>query len=360
MDLIDENGNLFGAVNVIDALAILLILAVIVAGVAVAGSLSAEETADESPDERYVTIDFGGESLSFAEAVSEGDELTVGDGSDQLTVTDVYAVPVSSGSADITLRAQFVGQNANEISSGQNISVEADGSSATGSIESVDDSGSELNTTHTEVLFEQIVSLETATQIQASDESKVANETVGTVETRSVYPEGNDQYRVVAGATLTTLERDDNLLYGHASVESDSTIAFATETYALDPTVLETGTTTEPGELTTTTVEIDLNELSQREADQFEPGLTETAGGESWATIVDIDREPASVVIETDDGDLYERQHPSRDDLTLTVELQTRQTDLGLGFKGDSFENGDTVHLDFGVTTIEERAWIVD
>ena len=230
----------------------------------------------------------------------------------------------------------------------------------TGGIDTVEANTTTLSTTETDVLFEDTVNRETAEQIQAGNESTVGNETTATLESTSVYPIGNNQYRVIAGATLTTLESGNGVRYGQKLVKPDATIPFATESYTLEPTILETGTTDEPGEATTTTVEMDLDGLTDREVSLFESGLTETAGGETWATITAVDREPASVVIEGEDGTLNEQTHPTKNDVTLTVELETRDTDLGTEFKSEELGTGDTIYLDFGVTTVEERAWVVD
>ncbi|RKD98084.1 DUF4330 family protein [Halopiger aswanensis] len=374
MELIDEKGNLFGVVNVIDALVVLLVLAVGVAGIAVVGVLGPGDDTTDGDDgppteTRYATIDLGTQSLSNAEAVATGDEMTGDVEDERLAVTDVYAVPAGNETADVTVRTEVKGTQyengtfafgGNEVAADHNISIQTDEYDVTGTIETVENTTAELQTNETEVLFDRTVDRETAEAIEAGDEAQLGNETTATLETASVYPLSDGQYRVVAGATLETLATEDDPRYGSAIVEPESTIAFSTAEYDLRPTIRELGTTDEPGEPSTTTVEIDLDQLGEREASQFEPGLTETAGGDTWATITNVDREPASVIVETEDGNLHERQHPTKYDVTLTVDLETRETDLGQQFKGESLRNGDTVYLDFGVTTVEQRAWIVD
>ncbi|WP_436344533.1 DUF4330 family protein [Natronorubrum sp. FCH18a] len=373
MEIIDENGNLFGAVNVVDALAVCLLVAVVVAGVAAVGTLGAEDEteADDGPavETRYATIDLGTQSSSLAETISAGDEMTRDDHPHSLTITDVYATPVSSGAADVTVRTEVEGtqfENGTyafgdaEFATGRNVSIGTEAYDATGTIEAVENEGTELPVAETDALLETTASSEAAADVQVGDEVRIGDETVATVETVSVYPVGDGTHRVLVGATLTTLEHEYDRRYGQIPVESGSTIPLSTADYDLDLAVLDTGVTDEPGEPTTTTVEIDLEKLGDREAGQFEPGLTETAGGETWATIEDIEREPASVIVETENGELHERHHPTKDDVTLTVELQTRETALGPRFKGSSLDNGDTVYLDFGIASIEERLWVVD
>ncbi|WP_440771733.1 DUF4330 family protein [Natronorubrum sp. DTA28] len=371
MELIDENGNLFGTVNVVDALAVCLVFAVLVAGVAAVGALGGGDDADDdSANEiRYATIDLGTQPSSTADDVSVGDEMTHDDHPHTLTVTDVYAAPVSSGETHVTVRAEVSGTHLengayafgdDEFAPGQNVSINTGEYAATGGIEAVEDEGTELPRTETEVLLEATLSPSAAADVRVGDEVMFGEDTVATVETVSVYPVGDEQHRVFVGATLTTLERGADLRYGDVPVESESMIPISTADYDLALGVLETGVIEEAGEPATTTVEIDLEKLSDREASLFEPGLTETAGGETWATIQDVDREPASVVVESEDGELQKHDHPTRDDVTLTVELQTRNTELGPQFQGASLNNGDTVYLDFGVTSIEERIWLVE
>ena len=54
MPIIDEEGRLFGTINVVDALAVLLVIAVALAGIAlVAGDIGGEM------ETQHVTLDFG-------------------------------------------------------------------------------------------------------------------------------------------------------------------------------------------------------------------------------------------------------------------------------------------------------------
>lgn len=370
MELIDEHGNLFGVVNVIDALAVLMVLAVVVAGIAVVGVLG-EEDPDDEPDleTRYATLDLGTQPLAVAEAVAVGDETGPDDGPHALAVTDVYAVPVSSDEAAVTVRAEVEGELTEDgdfrfgeepFDTGQNATIDVDDADVVGTIVAVDDEGATLETRETRARFETTVEPATAAEIEPGDDSRIGEASVATIESVSVYPTADDAHRVRFGATLTTLERDDDLLYGTRTVAEESTIALATDEYDLEPTILELDATAEPGTPTTTTVEVDLEDLGEREAEQFAPGMTETAGGETWATIEAVDRRPASYVVQTDEGELIERKHPTKEDLTLTVELRTRETDRGLEFKGDPLRNGDPVYLDFEDVSIEERVWIVD
>jgi hypothetical protein len=71
MELIDDGGSLFGAVNVVDALVVLLVLAVVVAG---AAFVFMDDPAPE-PDvgTTYATLDMGTQPAYIVDAINEGD-----------------------------------------------------------------------------------------------------------------------------------------------------------------------------------------------------------------------------------------------------------------------------------------------
>lgn len=69
MTLIDEDGNLFGKVNVLDALVIVLVVA---GAIGVAGLLLNGETADREPVERTIEVEADGVQPYVADAISEG------------------------------------------------------------------------------------------------------------------------------------------------------------------------------------------------------------------------------------------------------------------------------------------------
>jgi len=73
MDLIDDKGRLFGTVNIIDALAVLLILAVAAAGAAfVLGADNTDQTAPDNQQTTTVTLEITGVQPYAADAIPEG------------------------------------------------------------------------------------------------------------------------------------------------------------------------------------------------------------------------------------------------------------------------------------------------
>ncbi|ELY90797.1 DUF4330 family protein [Natrialba taiwanensis] len=107
-------------------------------------------------------------------------------------------------------------------------------------------------------------------------------------------------------------------------------------------------------EPTTTVVDVELDNVDPNVADELGVNMSETARGETIATIESVEREPATVIIESDDGNIYEREHPRNERVTLTVELQTtaHERETGTRFRGDRLEAGTTIALDLDTTTV--------
>lgn len=107
MSILDEEGRLFGHVNVIDALVVLLALAVIVAGLAlvVGGD-------DESPNERQqptrnATLAVGPVPAESAGVVEPGTITMAGE---EATVTDVYRAPTGAGNVTVLATVSATGE----------------------------------------------------------------------------------------------------------------------------------------------------------------------------------------------------------------------------------------------------------
>lgn len=115
MDLIDDEGNLFGIVNIIDVLVVLFVVAIVVAGVAlVLGADEAPGTDDDAGTDRtelatvYATIDIGTVPDSLAGEISVGDSYSPG-GPDNLTITDVHRTPTNGGT-QVLVRVAIQGE----------------------------------------------------------------------------------------------------------------------------------------------------------------------------------------------------------------------------------------------------------
>lgn len=358
MPIIDDDGDLFGLVNVVDALAILLVLAVVAAGAAFA--LQSDESPAQ-PDTETVnaTLDLGTQPDYIVQALNEGDSYTPGSNS-ELTVTDVHLVPQGDATR-VLLRVSLEGSGSDGTVTyagapprlGRELTVQTDAYAVKGTIRDVNGSAS-LETTTTPVLLNATVPASTARSMGVGDAYRVGGREVATIESLSIYgTEHPDRKRVLVGLSLRTLTDDDRPTFGDRAVARGATIPFRTADYSLRGTVERVGATDPRGEPATRTVTLRIEKASPALADSVEAGMTEANGGETTARVTNVEREPSTVVLTSDGGEIYEREHPTKQDLTVTADLSVRETSTGLTFKGRTVQQGNTVVLDLGSITVE-------
>lgn len=360
MPIIDDDGNLFGLVNVVDALAALLVLAVVVAGAAFALQSDVGSTRS-STNTVSATLDLGTQPDYVVQALDEGDSYAP-DGNSELTVTDVHLTPQGNDTR-VLLRVRLAGLSGERTVSyagapprlGRELTVQTDAYTVRGTIRDVNGSAS-LPTTTTKVLLNTTVPASTARSMDVGDAYRVAGREVATVESLSVYgTQSPDRKRVFVGLSLQTLTRDDRPQFGGTVVIQGATLPFQATDYAVEGTVRRVGATEPRGDPVTRTVTLRVENASPDIADSVRAGMSETSGGETVARITNVERKPATVVLTSDGGQIYEREHPVNQDLTLTAELSVRRTATGLTFKGRTVQHGSTVALDLGSVTVRAR-----
>ncbi|WP_256393047.1 DUF4330 family protein [Natronoarchaeum rubrum] len=372
MKIIDEDGDLFGLVNVVDALVVLVVLAVAIAGATLvlgAGSEPTDSSGDGTTPNttvKYATLDLGNQPDEIVDGVQTGDEMDL-DGPGNLTITDIQATPVAGdgdgGDTRMIVRTRLTGTESgdgfifgeNRLQLGQSFTVDTVDYSVEGSIKAIDDEGEALQINQTPVVVETELDAATAEAIQVGDEHRVKNETVATIRNVTAYPISENTRRVLVGLELATSESGDASTYAGHEVSLGTTVAFRTSDYDLTGSITRRGSTVEPGEQTTTTATLKLEDISPEFAESLEAGQTETERNETLATIQTVDVQPADVILKSDDGNIYLRDHPTQKDVTLTVDLATRQTDSTLRFHGRPIQEGDTVTLDLPDRTFDSE-----
>jgi len=261
-ELIDDEGNLFGVINVIDALAILFVLAVVIAGIALVAAPDDTDSTEPEPETetRYATINLGTQPDYVANRITAGDR-TSRDGHN-LTVTDVYVTPVKATQSAVTVRVRLDGElgekapNAprfvfagNRYRVGDSLSINTDEYAAKGSIQALDEEGTELNTEYI------------TTEIKLTD---------------------------------------------------------------IDPDV----------------------------AAAVSEATDQSSNGDPLVTVQAVTSQPAEVVLQSEDGNIYLRDHPVNRDLRLRAELRTIETDSGNRYHSGPLRVGDSIRLDLGTTTV--------
>lgn len=460
MQIIDEQGNLFGVINVIDALVVLMVVAVGVAGVALVFGDIAEP--EPELDATGVTLDLGVIPEFIVAEINEGDRYSPNDNSN-LTITDVHLTP-SGGGLRVIIQAEVEGEvreegggidyrgaplrlgrslvintNRYEVSGrirdvsdsdtlnrqqtsvllrttlpsvearavspgdeiqlagrtvatvqqvsayasrdatqrtvflnvslethrrqderrfsgapvrrGQTVQLDGDGYSIAGSIERV---GTSLDQQSVDVVFTDTVTTETANQIAEGDRSQVAGQTTATVESVSLFGTNNpNQKRVIAGLSLNTVGYTERPQFGSVSVRRGADITFREQNYQIAGSIDRVGATELRGNQVTRTATLRVSEVREDIANAIRPGLVERTNGKTIASISTVEREPSVLILRGDRGNLGVFDHPVNRDVTITAELQVRETTGGVLFKGRGVRQGQTVTLDLGVVTVE-------
>ncbi|MCU4926453.1 DUF4330 domain-containing protein [Halobacteria archaeon AArc-dxtr1] len=327
---------------------------------------------DSEPETRYGTVDLGEQPEYVIDQIDAGDTMAVGD--DTVTITDVHVSPSARDAGHVVVRTEFAGQlverpdrsdpiywfGGEHLRTGDDLELDLGEYTAGGEVTSLDDDTDTLAETETQTLLEATVSDRVVDEIEAGDTFELGEHTVATVETVQTYPIGGDEYRVHLGVSLDALERGSTTLFAGEAITVDRTLRLSTDTYDLDADVIRTGAMEPRGEAATTTVDLKLENIDPDVADGLEAGLTEVERGETLATLESVESEAAEVVLESDDGDIHLREHPTNKDVRLTASLETIETDSGLAFHGESLREDETIVLDFGTKQIEPTVVEID
>lgn len=362
MDLLDDDGNLFGVVNVVDALVLLFVLGVVTAG---AAFVLQPEPTPEGPNvgTTNVTLDLGTQPDYLVSAINEGDTHNAG-GESELTITDVHLTP-QEDQTQVIVRAELrgiAGDDSIEYANapprlGRALNIATSTYQVSGRIRAVggDDS---LSTEQTDVVLSDTMSAADAEEVTQGDEIRLGGRTVATVETVSTFATKNpDQRRVVVGATLETYTQHGDRRFGGTPVRTGQTITLPADAYTFDGQVERVGALEPRGTVTERTVTLQLYDVRDVMADAIQSGMTERSGGEAIARITEVQTEPSVIIATGDDGSVNVVDHPYNRKVTLTAELRVRETTSGLTFKGQSIRQGSEVVIDLGTVTI--RATVV-
>jgi hypothetical protein len=190
------------------------------------------------------------------------------------------------------------------------------------------------------VTLRTTVGTETAQQLDSGDTYEIAGQSVATVESVALYPTGDStQPRVVVELRLRTYAAQGQRLFGATQLQLGHSVPFETDDYGFSGTIVGIVPKSELGDTRTITVTVKLANVQPQVASAVKVGMTESTEEPTYARIADKRVEPAIVILESDDGNIYQREHPRNEDVYLTVELQVRETPSGLQFHG-SFRSG--------------------
>jgi len=246
---IDEDGNLFGVLNVVDVLVVVLLVGVVV-GVA---GLVAESTSDPGTDTvtRYVTFVDDDRTPGFTPSFAGGSATVRGvDGS----ITDVRH-GTSGGAVTTSVRVRFrvpaeqperIGRSevvlaGRTVKPGTELLVESDDAVTRGTVVAVGPDAPRFDGVNATVSFEATVLSAVASAVEVGDRHRVGNDTIAVVDAvqRRDASEGT---RLAVTATVRAWESSSGLRYGTHPLKPGVTLLFETDRYAIRGTVTEVAT----------------------------------------------------------------------------------------------------------------------
>lgn len=232
----------------IDALVVLVLVAVLVAGVALVTG-NGETAAGPSDPDRYVTLDLGAHPTYIATAIAPGDEITASE-SGSMVLTDVYVTPDGSD-AQIVARAQVYGTYADgtlqydgaPLRLTRSLAVTTASYDVSGTIVDVGNR-SDLAMTTRSVRIETDLSPTAAESLAAGDPIRIAGNDLGRIEdvtvvSASVDAEGNvREPDVVVTATVDAHDRVSGPTFGGRPLRTGESITLRTDSHIVRGTIV--------------------------------------------------------------------------------------------------------------------------
>lgn len=242
MDIIDDRGRLFGRVNVVDALVLLFVLAIVTAGAALAfgggsgsaGTPPSTATPQGQQAVETVTLELGTHPGYVASLVEPGNATLAGANA---TITDVYRSPRGENvllvvTASVEGRATADGFRVGDtvlrygvgaplVTPEYQIGTRV---ATVGGPETID-------TRTVTATVEANVSTAVADSIAAGDTQRVAGDSVATVESVETVDTGEDWEVVRVDVELVTRPVDGHYEYGGHPVRVGTELGFRTDRY---------------------------------------------------------------------------------------------------------------------------------
>nr|WP_222928467.1 DUF4330 family protein [Haloplanus rubicundus] len=329
--MIDDEGNLFGVINVIDALVILFVLAVVAAGAAFL-----LQPADSGPDlsSTHVTLDLGTQPDYLVAEINEGDTYSP-DTNTQLTITDVHLTPSGEGTR-VIVRAELQGPMEDESivyadappRLGRTLDIETSRYVVSGQIREIGDSETLAGDTATVVLRDTMLASD-AREVAVGDTIRVAGRTVATINDVAAYATDNGVERVVfVEATLQTHHEQGQPQFGGNPLRRGQVVPLSTGDYTYNGRVERVGSGFERGSADVLLETVVDSETANRMAE----GDVTTVAGHRTAEIESVTT--------------YATQNPDRQRVFVGVSLRT----LGYGereqFGSTPIQRGNTISLE--------------
>ena len=328
--LLDEDGNLLGFVNVVDALAVLLVMAVVVAGAALVVQPEPEPPA---PNTTNVTLDLGTQPSYIVAEITEGDTYSP-NGNSELTITDVHLTP-QGDQTRVILRATLQGPpEGNSLTYanapprlGRSLSIATSRYEVGGQIRAVGGDNSLPQEDTTVVLRDTIATAE-ARDVTPGDEIRLAGRTVATIEDVAAYATNDStEQTVFVEAELDTHRQQSERRFGGTQVRRGQRVTLPAEDYTFDGRIEQVGSGLQP-----TTADVLLETTVDAEtADRIAAGDVTTVAGYEAAEVRTVTT--------------YATQNPDRKRALVGLSLATLENSGQQEFGNASVQRGSDIAI---------------
>jgi len=344
----DDDGRIFGVVNIIDALVILFVLAVAIAGISLLGNSGTSTAKPAEPE--YAVLTMGPMSDDAASALADQDNLTITEDAGQMRLLETYLTPHGTSDRVVVVAHVKAPRKSMLPAVTEHVDVEANRYRFNASVTALR-STSSFSVDNTTVLVETTVPDQVAQAIDVGDAQTLAGRQVATITAVNRIHDQNGDQRLQVQMNLRTLRQSGSPEFAGRPVRLGTRLPFRNTLYSFTGRVIERGSP-KLGTPVDASITVEWENVRPEVADGLAVGMTERFG-DSNATVTSVETEPATVIVRSDDGRIYAREHPVNEDVTLTLEATVYDSGRGVTFHGHRLQYGDSLRLDFGSVVVD-------
>ncbi|QIO20887.1 DUF4330 family protein [Haloarcula sp. JP-L23] len=236
--IIDENGALFGRVNVVDAVVVLVVLTVLLAGTALVLDRGNSDVSNTKPT-KYATVSYAVPLTSGAAAIESGETLDPAPTGEPLEVVGVTRSFAPGGEAHVVSRVAYTGplsaqwvwgdgivrDDTRPLYGGDETAVIANGYRTRADVLAVNQTTATLPTSRVSVVIS--VNESVARSVETGATARVDDHTVATVERVGDGPAADGKRAVTL--ELRTWARDGTPWFGGSPLRVDNRVTVVTD-----------------------------------------------------------------------------------------------------------------------------------
>ncbi|MUV88821.1 DUF4330 family protein [Halapricum sp. CBA1109] len=245
MPLLDEQGRLFGLINIVDAIVVIAVIGVVV----VAGLVlvPAGETDTQPGETRYATVVFNDQPEAIASQITVGDTLSAVGGGGETTISDTYFSPSrGDNTSRLYVRIRYDSNNPpqqqnRQFRAGRVMYFGTDEYGGRGKILAIDRPSDTLPTSRTNVTIEATVPASVSSSLDRGDTFTFNDTTLTEVTSVSAVPVANGtRSRLRVDLTLQTIRLGYTRYFAGNRVQTGSHLPLVTDSHWIPGTVVHT------------------------------------------------------------------------------------------------------------------------